>query len=370
MPLVPFAPLDDPHLRINLHRKTITLQTHPHILDAILSYSSFSALLSLRATSRALQDRVDETLLRHIAVHPAARPPTPTFFTYHQAAYRRLPSLDWLSHPSLPDAVRIVDIVVEGKESVRVDYYGEHSSRHRSDRGIYSPFCAICWCRKIDRDQPLLRTLARRLHRVTLVRRWGGHTCSNPIRTERTIDFYPPGDAEQFRPRKWKMKKTGVHVVHAAYPVESTIRFLPFAAPSAREAVVRVTVLPPACLFPWEEQSRWQARHAWDLLNMTENVLEALRTSTKCTLVGLDAWRWQLPEGHDDLYELLRMDVKSRFTSFLQQATDHPVEDVVKDIVEDMFKHHLFLKTEKEYCEELQPEVEALEAYCSWPPSS
>lgn len=46
----------------------ITASSFPHIMDSIVSYAPYRALISLRATCRDLKDRADEVLMHHVVI--------------------------------------------------------------------------------------------------------------------------------------------------------------------------------------------------------------------------------------------------------------------------------------------------------------
>ncbi|KAL1412331.1 hypothetical protein Q8F55_000075 [Vanrija albida] len=103
---------------------TIDHRTHPHIIDAIISYAPISAVAQLRATSRALRDRVDHLLFHHVALFPRDwSDPPPSYRGEEDRASQDLAfttaGLDSYhdggitieAYPRVPSALKILDVV-------------------------------------------------------------------------------------------------------------------------------------------------------------------------------------------------------------------------------------------------------------------
>jgi hypothetical protein len=141
---------------------SIPLDTHPHILDAMLAHAPYPALLALRAASRTLRDRVDALLVPHIAFLGD------DLRAVWRGAHVRIPRAGWWDVPTLADAVRTVGLAGAPKT---------HESKER------------CWC-----GGPTGDPRAANLHRVQLVRQWTrDHRCVK-LAAPRTVTFLPPGE--------------------------------------------------------------------------------------------------------------------------------------------------------------------------------
>ncbi len=86
---------------------TLSFDMYPHLADLIIAHAPFASLFALRHASRAVRDRVDTTLVRHVVVCPEA---AAHFGTYHRGEYHRLPRSDWYEVRVLLDAVRVIDL--------------------------------------------------------------------------------------------------------------------------------------------------------------------------------------------------------------------------------------------------------------------
>lgn len=315
----------------------IPLDTHPHVLDAILTHAPYPSLLALRAVSRALRDRVDAMLVPHIALL------ADQICAVWEGKHVRIPRADWWDVSALADAVRIVDLnsgaahwwdVVAVADILRgMPELSRTEAQTRPDIPL-PPTGEVTVCRcKAQEEDP--RTT--KFHRVQLVREWGAHRCVR-VASPRRVTFVPPGELA-YQPI-W----APVHVVQCA-PGELGLGCKPVgldelvirAQPSIDNAT---TALPTVLCF---------------------DVACALVQTGRCTLVG---WT-ELPfirRWADECNVAVPYHIKRVVAASLTAMSYVEMEEAPGFV-----EKHLRLLSEDEYRAEIGEDMYALEAYSAPP---
>ncbi|CAK9780447.1 hypothetical protein CC85DRAFT_300397 [Cutaneotrichosporon oleaginosum] len=147
----------------------IPIDTHPHILDAILAHAPYESLLALRAACRSLRGRVDALLVQHIAFLGI------DLLAVWDNRRVRIPRTEWWDVTALTEAVRAVDFF--GAVAVRPNLPS------RAER---------CWCEVQLRDSRVSLT------QVKVVRQWTReHRCVD-VTAPRVVTLLPPGKPQYF----------------------------------------------------------------------------------------------------------------------------------------------------------------------------
>ncbi len=293
----------------SLTMTSIPLDTHPHILDAMLAHAPYPALLALRAASRTLRDRVDSLLLPHIAFLGD------DLRAVWRGKHVRIPRAEWWDVPTLADAVRTVDLAGGPEEA-----WTAHATKER------------CWCGGAAGDPR-----AANLHRVQLVRQWTrDHRCAK-IAAPRTVTFLPPGKPV-YESVGAQLSMAPVAVFHCAPGAlrcdVGGISDVVVRAQRSKENAVDPTIL---CL----------------------DLARALALADRVTLVG---WA-ELPFLRAWACGDVQAQIERVVTTEL--VVEHYVEE---EEAPDILREHLRMISEDEYRAEVGEEVYALEAYCA-PPS-
>lgn len=237
---------------------SITLDTHPHILDALLTYAPYLSLLALRAASRSLRACVDMLLVTHIALYQGDKWIVAVLDNDHF----RIPRRDWLDVPALCHAVRIIDICVtaDDERRARVHNMQRDDALRRLRDGDLHVSRPRCGCNQDLGSIPALNLhLSQRLRHVKVLRRWGGHRCRQLIGAERTVTFVPPKAESQTHVfLRGDDMTSPVHVVHLPYEEAPDFTHALFPQNDVSNIVLRIA--PPLSVTPVEaEQDTFDA---------------------------------------------------------------------------------------------------------------
>jgi hypothetical protein len=140
---------------------SLSRNAYPHIFDAIFARAPHGSLLALRTVSRDLRDRVDATLVKHVAIRvPYAHPPPWGTYSLHHylwsvrdGKHYRIPRWDWYRRSG--GAVRVVDIHTPS-DAVAVSLANAAAAQHghtlpHDPDAQYPPGHTergrmVCWC--------------------------------------------------------------------------------------------------------------------------------------------------------------------------------------------------------------------------------
>ncbi|BEI82888.1 hypothetical protein CcaverHIS002_0307560 [Cutaneotrichosporon cavernicola] len=288
---------------------SIPLDTHPHILDAILDHAPYESLLVLRAASRELRDRIDPLFVGHIAF----------FGEDIRGAWKgrqiRIPRAEWWDVPAVADAVRLVDLcsgIVGGREIRKAT--GEMGR---------------CWCGRKVEDP-----LATKLHCVQVVREWREmHWCAE-ITSPRRVFFL--SDMKHNNVSQPTMAPTAVfHCAPGSLYCQGA---------GLGEVIIR---------------AQPSDRNFLDAAILSYDLARPICLAKRVTLVGFEelpffrAWA-----GDVDVREKIKGNVA------VELISEYYVEE---DEAPDILEQHLRFITDEEYRAETDEEVYALETYMQPP---
>lgn len=360
--------------------KTISFDTYPHILDAVLEHAPHGSLLVLRATCKSIRDRADAILVSHIAAFCAHG----RIAAVRDGRHWRIPRLGWLNVPELADSVRCVDICTgqdddEEAPADSKDQTSTSSEEQTAEEKDKEP--TSCWCIQYrSLAPPFNKYLAGLLHRVRLVRRWGTHGNHQAIATPRTVTFYTALPPQWSQPHHLATIECPVNVVHVGYWNVPSFETFPYSKDPTSDLVIRCTsvrtlppsitnALPGAAERLLEDTAASELARAEGSLNLyphplspaanaiyelTATVSSKLTQGASVTLVGLEDWPLELPTSDGDI----RVQLERGLKTCLVQFNGFDERDAL-----DLIARKLVVMTEDEYRDSIGDDIYDLEAF-------
>lgn len=355
---------------------SITLDTHPHILDDLLTHAPYLSLLALRGASRSLRACVDTLLVTHIAVYQGDQ----WIAAVRNKSHFRIPRRNWLNVPALCDAVRVIDLCVteDDEQQARVHNMQRDDAIHRlwhdpfgnnRDSPLPPPRCR---CNQDLVSIPALNLhLAQRLLHVKLLRRWRGHRCRQLIAAERTVTFVPP-EHETHVFLLGDDMTSPVHIVHLPYKEAPNFTHALFPQSDVSNIILRIA--PPPTVMPVAEEE--DTSDAVDSLlvpltqlgpiaddeptpfeGLVETLARQIANKVTIKLVGLEKWP-HAPVSDQSIRQEVRQAIRTRLR--WEGITE---EKNAWDLVDC----HVVVLSDDEYRDSIGEDMFALEAYCDPP---